>query len=56
MAENLHHHAGRNVLFLKTIDRKLIAAPIRRRGLAREVPASLDALETLLPPPQLPGG
>jgi len=43
-------------VYLKTIDRKLIAAPIRRRGLAREVPASLDALETLLPPPQLPGG
>jgi uncharacterized protein YndB with AHSA1/START domain len=35
-------------VYLKTLDRKLIAAPIRRRGLAREVPASLDALDTVL--------
>jgi Polyketide cyclase / dehydrase and lipid transport len=38
-------------VYLKTIDRKLIAAPVRRRGLAREVPASLHALENLLRSP-----
>jgi uncharacterized protein YndB with AHSA1/START domain len=41
-------------VYLKTLDRKWIAAPIRRRGLAREVPASLRALEIelLTPSPQ----
>jgi uncharacterized protein YndB with AHSA1/START domain len=34
-------------VYLKTIDRKLIAAPLRRRGLGREVPSSLRHLESL---------
>jgi len=40
---------------LKTIDRKVIAAPIRRRALAREVPASLRALGTVLRGPDMDG-
>jgi hypothetical protein len=41
-------------VYLKTIDRKLTAAPIRRRGLAPEVPASLRALGNLLRSPSPP--
>jgi hypothetical protein len=33
---------------LKTLDRKLLAGPMRKRQLAREVPASLAALTTAL--------
>ena len=32
-------------VFLKTVDRKLLAGPLRRRGLRREVAASMPALE-----------
>jgi uncharacterized protein YndB with AHSA1/START domain len=35
---------------LKTLDRKLLAGPMRKRQLAREVPASLAALTTALAP------
>jgi hypothetical protein len=33
---------------LRTFDRQFFAGPIRRRGLAREVPRSLDALAAVL--------
>ncbi len=33
---------------LRTLDRRLFAGPIRKRGLAREVPRSLDALAAAL--------
>jgi uncharacterized protein YndB with AHSA1/START domain len=32
--------------YLKTLDRRVLAGPIRKRGLAREVPGSLAALAT----------
>ena len=35
-------------VYLKTLDRRLLAGPIRRRELRREVAASLDALAHLL--------
>ena len=36
------------VVYLKTLDRRLLAGPLRRRQLAREVPSSLRALASAL--------
>jgi uncharacterized protein YndB with AHSA1/START domain len=40
--------------YLKTFDRKLLAGPIRKRHLAREVPKSLVAMANALSPTTLP--
>ena len=36
------------VVYLKTLDRRLLAGPLRRRQLGREVPSSLKALASTL--------